>query len=468
MIQYAREIAATKDLEGLKNLLVRYITSPDPALSSELGEVYAEDYGAIGDGNTDCTNALQTAMGEGNTRVKLGYGVYMHTGLTLPNHVILEGCGAKNTILRCSSQTANGITLGTGKVQTILGLKIDAVPKSSGSAIYSSSDIYVSDFFLDRYEIEGFNKGVYIPYGLEIYIGFGRLIGIGKATVGSVGITLGDHALAAGITVNTATIQQAYVSSYETNNMLKGTIHKVDGAISESCKIAYDYHCRLVVSGSWVQADTYLFQNTTAGWPATSLCNLLYDGSSAEVDDVTTMVNLADVNDLQVISNSGDFKGVGQFMLRYALTKARGLRIGSTNNPTLYNKSGILTIEPDTGGSRALDLDRTSSAATHSLLGLNRSGVCKASVGLNAEDHIVFLNAAGSQESLVVDSENKNIRVGQAIATDATNGFLYIPSCAGTPTGVPTAITGLCPLVVNSTNNKLYFYSGGAWRDAGP
>src|SRR3990167_472982 len=61
-----------------------------------------------------------------------------------------------------------------------------------------------------------------------------------------------------------------------------------------------------------------------------------------------------------------------------------------------------------------------------------------------------------------------NVVVGSAaIATTATNGFLYIPSCAGTPTGTPTTITGSLPLVIDSTNNKLYFYSG-SWRDVGP
>jgi hypothetical protein len=55
-----------------------------------------------------------------------------------------------------------------------------------------------------------------------------------------------------------------------------------------------------------------------------------------------------------------------------------------------------------------------------------------------------------------------------ALATTATDGFLYVPTCAGTPTGTPTAITGMAPIVVNTTNNKLYFYSGGSWRDAGP
>jgi hypothetical protein len=55
-----------------------------------------------------------------------------------------------------------------------------------------------------------------------------------------------------------------------------------------------------------------------------------------------------------------------------------------------------------------------------------------------------------------------------ALTTTATDGFLYVPTCAGTPTGTPTTITGMAPIVVNTTNNKLYFYSGGSWRDAGP
>jgi hypothetical protein len=55
-----------------------------------------------------------------------------------------------------------------------------------------------------------------------------------------------------------------------------------------------------------------------------------------------------------------------------------------------------------------------------------------------------------------------------ALATNATDGFLYVPTCAGQPTGTPTTQTGTAPIVVDTTNNKLYFYSGGAWRDAGP
>ena len=68
----------------------------------------------------------------------------------------------------------------------------------------------------------------------------------------------------------------------------------------------------------------------------------------------------------------------------------------------------------------------------------------------------------------ITDAGNIVAGASVALATTATDGFLYVPTCAGTPTGTPTAITGMAPIVVNTTNNKLYFYSGGVWRDAGP
>jgi hypothetical protein len=74
----------------------------------------------------------------------------------------------------------------------------------------------------------------------------------------------------------------------------------------------------------------------------------------------------------------------------------------------------------------------------------------------------------GSTERMRIDNKGNVIVNTAAIATSATDGFLYVPTCAGTPTGTPTTYTGRAPIVVNTTNNKLYFYSGGAWRDAGP
>ena len=51
-----------------------------------------------------------------------------------------------------------------------------------------------------------------------------------------------------------------------------------------------------------------------------------------------------------------------------------------------------------------------------------------------------------------------------ALATTATTGFVYIPSCAGPPTGVPTQSSSAGrPVIFDSTNNYLYVYNGG-WK----
>ena len=50
-----------------------------------------------------------------------------------------------------------------------------------------------------------------------------------------------------------------------------------------------------------------------------------------------------------------------------------------------------------------------------------------------------------------------------ALATTATDGFLYIPTCAGTPTGVPTVQPGTVPMVYDTVNHRLCIYDSGSW-----
>lgn len=52
-----------------------------------------------------------------------------------------------------------------------------------------------------------------------------------------------------------------------------------------------------------------------------------------------------------------------------------------------------------------------------------------------------------------------------ALATNATDGFLYIPTCAGTPTGTPTTQTGTVPMIFDTTNDILYIYRA-TWKKA--
>ena len=78
------------------------------------------------------------------------------------------------------------------------------------------------------------------------------------------------------------------------------------------------------------------------------------------------------------------------------------------------------------------------------------------------------IGSATRTERMRIDAPGNVIINTAAISTSATDGFLYVPSCSGTPTGTPTTYTGRVPVVVDTTNNKLYFYSSSAWRDAGP
>ena len=88
-------------------------------------------------------------------------------------------------------------------------------------------------------------------------------------------------------------------------------------------------------------------------------------------------------------------------------------------------------------------------------------------IGPSPSIPLIFANNGGTERARIPAAGG--VVVGTAaLATTATDGFLYVPTCAGAPTGTPTTQTGTAPIVVDTTNNKLYFYSGGQWRDAGP
>lgn len=53
---------------------------------------------------------------------------------------------------------------------------------------------------------------------------------------------------------------------------------------------------------------------------------------------------------------------------------------------------------------------------------------------------------------------------GASLDPSATTGFLYVPAMDGAPVGTPDEQPGRAALVVDSTNDQLYFYSNGAWH----
>lgn len=71
--------------------------------------------------------------------------------------------------------------------------------------------------------------------------------------------------------------------------------------------------------------------------------------------------------------------------------------------------------------------------------------------------------SAFGTEKFRVTSLGSTVLNSAAIATNATDGFLYIPTCAGAPIGTPTANTGRVPLVFDTSTSQFWIYTGGAW-----
>lgn len=57
-----------------------------------------------------------------------------------------------------------------------------------------------------------------------------------------------------------------------------------------------------------------------------------------------------------------------------------------------------------------------------------------------------------------------DIALGAGVVTSGTAGYAYMPTCAGTCSGTPVGHAGYAPMAIDTTNNKIYFYTSGAWQ----
>jgi hypothetical protein len=107
------------------------------------------------------------------------------------------------------------------------------------------------------------------------------------------------------------------------------------------------------------------------------------------------------------------------------------------------------------------------------LVDTGTDGYLRVQDGVNSNTTwFAFMPGASATAALVESYCNfralSSVIIGAAaLATTATDGFLYIPSCAGVPTGTPTAKTGTVPLVYDTTDSQLYLYEGAAWHYIG-
>jgi hypothetical protein len=148
------------------------------------------------------------------------------------------------------------------------------------------------------------------------------------------------------------------------------------------------------------------------------------------------------------------------------------LRVGIGATPgagqhLLISKADAQAVLNAVSGNVILDLQKAGSSVFKL-----RSGT--ASMNIEGTSSQFVFNAASylfaaSGDRLFIRS-NGDVVIGAGdgsatvLATNATAGFLRVTTSAGTPTGA--AVDGA--VHIDTTNHKLYFRSGGTWRDAGP
>lgn len=176
--------------------------------------------------------------------------------------------------------------------------------------------------------------------------------------------------------------------------------------------------------------------------------------------------NIADANPALLISNTsatstGDitqFKSNGTVKARFTYAGNLGVGIAApTSNIHQDAGTGTATYHQFTAGTTT---GQTVTDGT--LIGIDASG--NAIFNNQEAAYINFLSSNTQRAritalgSLVVGNNSS------ALATNATDGFLYVSSSAGAPTGTPTTQTGSVPIHVDSTNNAMYMYTNSAWR----
>ncbi|WP_318503449.1 glycosyl hydrolase family 28-related protein [Bacillus sp. T3] len=150
-----------QEYSKLKNLITR--------------EVNVQDYGAIGDGKTDCTSAFNKAIGTGRVKVIVPEGVYVTKGIKLPSWTVLVGAGKGRTIIKLHNDAPKGTRLVTnanhwrGNHHLFVGsLSLDWNVERLGNAVktstggnHSSCLTYANVKYGWVQQVEGINPGLH-------------------------------------------------------------------------------------------------------------------------------------------------------------------------------------------------------------------------------------------------------------------------------------------------------------------
>ncbi|MEH7418265.1 glycosyl hydrolase family 28-related protein [Neobacillus drentensis] len=138
-------------------------------------EINVVDYGAVGDGKTDCTSAFKKALGNGQVKVIVPPGIYVTKGITLPSWSWIIGSGAGTTTIKLHDKAPKGTRLITNANHWkgnhhlfVQGLSLDwnverlgKIEKTSTWGNHSSCLTYANVTYGWVKDVEGINPGLH-------------------------------------------------------------------------------------------------------------------------------------------------------------------------------------------------------------------------------------------------------------------------------------------------------------------
>lgn len=198
-------------------------------------------------------------------------------------------------------------------------------------------------------------------------------------------------------------------------------------------------------------ADSNKFKFGTTGLTTNIAFLIPTTGGGIQLPDGSTSApSVSWIND----SNSGWYR-IGPQDFGFAITTTKCFEITTSESAV---KNGNFNVNGGTTPSLYVTSTSGSGVQVRILASTTSAGFIE-----TQSNHPLVFTTNNSTDILRLDT-SKNIVLGSAaLGTTATDGFLYIETCAGTPTGVPTAYTGRAATVYDSSNNKLYVYNG-AWK----
>ncbi len=144
-----------------------------------------------------------------------------------------------------------------------------------------------------------------------------------------------------------------------------------------------------------------------------------------------------------------------------------------TNDYLTITTAGVVTIANTFNINSAVWLQFSGANTIFSSAGvgllLQQPNGSSATIFRDSSGNSQWTIAAGSVGHLTAGSNARFSHGTSALATNATEGFFHMQTCAGAPSGTPASIpSGQAPFILDTTNDRLYFYyddgGGAGWH----